>query len=331
MNKVVLSRAPVRICDIGGWTDTWFYPFGAVFNMCVDLYTYVIIKHNVINRIRIHSDNLDLETEINDYSNINYDDTLDLLKAIVKMMNIQEGLDIHVRAEAPPGCGTGTSASVAVALIAGLSSYLGLDLKLNEIAKLAHFVEMEELNLQSGVQDQYAAAYGGINFMEVNYPEVFLTQVKIDPKRILELDNQLILVYLGSRSSDKMHKAVIERCERKEEATLHYLDEIKKCAYEMRDSINSRIKDLARIINNNWKYQKLLHPLMTNPNIQKLEELAKKNGALAFKCNGAGGGGSAVILSDITNNYSLKKKIIKNGYRILPCNLCFNNVQSFLI
>ena len=188
MTKVIFSRAPVRICDVGGWTDTWFYKKGAVFNFCVDLYSYVRIIENNTEKINIISENLDLSTEIMNYRKIEYDGILDLLKAAVKRMEINVGLDIFVRADAPPGCGTGTSASVAVALIAALARYSNKFLVPYEIAELAHKLETEELNVESGVQDQYAAAYGGINFMEIDYPKVKLTKIEIDENRILELE-----------------------------------------------------------------------------------------------------------------------------------------------
>ena len=104
-------------------------PYGAIFNICVDLYSYVRIIQNNSSRIKIISENLNLNTEINDFSGIEYDGNLDLLKAAIKRMEIKEGMNIYVRTEAPPGCGTGTSASVAVALIAALDQLTNKNLR----------------------------------------------------------------------------------------------------------------------------------------------------------------------------------------------------------
>ena len=201
MGKIVYSRAPVRICDIGGWTDTWFCPNGAVFNICISLYSYVRIATNNTKRINIISENLNQRVEIKDIHKIEYNGNLDLLKAAIKRMNIKEGLNLYIRTEAPPGCGTGTSASVAVALIAALARFSNKVLKPYEIANLAHKLETEELKLESGVQDQYAAAYGGINYMEITYPNVKLIPLEPENRIIFELEKQLILVFLSSRSS----------------------------------------------------------------------------------------------------------------------------------
>ena len=329
MKKIVISRAPVRICDIGGWTDTWFYPNGAVFNICIDLYSYVRIVESNNDKVRIFAENLREYTEIKDHSKIEYNGNLDLLKAAIKRMKILGGMDVFIRAEAPPACGTGTSASVAVALVSALARWQEIEMNPLEVAKLAHLLEIEELKLESGVQDQYAAASGGINFMEVNYPDVKLHKIQVSKKRILELENQLILVYLSSRSSSKMHQAVIRNFKNKDNRTMENFDIMKECAYEMKGAINSNIEKVGEIINRNWEAQKKLHPKMTNSYIDKLEKISKEHGALGFKCNGAGGGGSAVILSSVENVFALREEIIKNGYQILPCKLSFNGVESF--
>ena len=325
----VLTRAPTRICDIGGWTDTWFYPKGAVVSFCVDLYSYVRLVENNDKTIKIFAENLEQSAEILNLKKIEYNGVLDLLKAAIKRMNIENGLDIFVRADAPPGCGIGTSASVAVALISAFATYKRLNMDQNNIAALAHKLETEELGLESGVQDQYAAAYGGINFMEIDYPKIKLLKIEINEKRILELENQFILVYFGSRSSSKMHNAVINNYKNRDMVTINSFEIMRQCAYEMKVSINSDIEILGEIINRNWEAQKSLHPLMINPVVTKAEKIAKSNGALGFKCNGAGGGGSATILAEYGHEYQIKKKLIENGYTILPCKLNFTGVRSY--
>lgn len=328
--REVITRAPVRICDIGGWTDTWYYHEGAVFHFCVDLYSHVRLIKNGEKKIRIFAKDLGKSTEILNFKNIEYNGNLDLLKAAVKRMEVYSGVDIYVRADAPPGCGTGTSASVAVALISTLATYKGLHLDQKDISVLAHKLEVEELGLESGVQDQYAASYGGINFMEVDYPDVKISKIKINEKRIFELENQFILVYLSSRSSSAMHNAVIDNYKKKDSDTRKSLNIMKDCAYSMKEVINSDIEDIGDVMNRTWEANKKLHPLMVNPTINKAEKIAKTNGAIGFKCNGAGGGGSATILAGRGHEYQIKKELAENGYKIIPFKLCFKGVSSFI-
>jgi len=330
LSGIIFSRAPVRICDIGGWTDTWYCPNGAVFNLCVDLYSYVRIVPSSNNSITIISENLNLQTEINNLNKIEYDGNLDLLKSAVKRMRIKKGANIYVRTDAPPGCGTGTSASVAVALIAALAKFSEKNLIPEEIASLAHKLEVEELKLESGVQDQYAAALGGVNFMEVSYPSVEVTPIPINNKKICELESQLILVFLSSRSSSEMHKAVIENYKMRDSKTLQSFEIIKNCAREMKRAIKSKdLVYMGDLMNKNWEAQKKLHTLMVNTLIKKAEHIAMDNGAIGFKLNGAGGGGSASIIADIGKEYSLRRQLSDAGFQLLPVKLDFMGVQTW--
>jgi len=332
LSEIIFSRAPVRICDIGGWTDTWYCPDGAVFNICVDLYSYVRIVPSSNNSITIISENLNLQTEINNLKKIEYDGNLDLLKSAVKRMGIKKGANIYVRTEAPPGCGTGTSASVAVALIAALTKFSEKKLKPEEIASLAHKLEVEELKLESGVQDQYAAALGGVNFMEIAYPSVEVTPIPMNNKKICELESRLILVFISSRSSSEMHKAVIENYKKGDTATLKSFEIIKSCANDMRKAIDSKdLTCMGELMNKNWSAQKSLHSLMTNPTIDKAEHISISNGAIGFKLNGAGGGGSATILAGIGNEYSLRRQLSDAGFQLLPVKLDFMGVQTWRV
>lgn len=332
MSDIIFSRAPVRICDIGGWTDTWYCPNGVVFNICVDLYSYVRIVPSSNNSITIISENLNLQTEINNLKKIEYDGNLDLLKSAVKRMGIKKGAKIHVRTEAPPGCGTGTSASVAVALIAALAKFSEKKLKPEEIASLAHKLEVEELKLESGVQDQYAAALGGVNFMEIAYPSAEVTPIPLNNKKICELESQLILVFLSSRSSSEMHRAVIENYKMRDSNTLQSFEIIKNCAREMKRAIKSKdLVYMGELMNKNWEAQKKLHSLMVNTIIKKAEHIAMKNGAIGFKLNGAGGGGSASIIADIGKEYSLRRQLSDAGFQLLPVKLDFMGVQTWRV
>ncbi len=330
MTRVIFSRAPVRICDIGGWTDTWFYPNGAVFNMAIDLYSHVRLQENKDQKVRIISENLNVKTEIKSYRKIEYNGNLDLLKAAVKRMEIEHGLDIFIRADIPPGSGIGTSASVAVALLAALARYKGESIIPHEIASMAHKLETEELNLESGVQDQYAAAFGGINFMEIDYPRVKLHPIHLGDQMICQIESQMMLVYLNSRSSSEMHKNVIKKYMQGDTNIQQLFNTLKNCAIEMKSAVHSKnISDFATIMNKNWNAQKNLHPLMNTEAITKIEKFVNENGAIGFKCNGAGGGGSITLLADVGKEFDLKKKISDAKYTILPVNLNFKGLQTW--
>jgi galactokinase/mevalonate kinase-like predicted kinase len=157
---------------------------------------------------------------------------------------------------------------------------------------------------------------------------VNIENVQIKQSRILELENQLILIYIKPRSSNKMHKVVIENFRNGDPNTIKSLEIMRNCAKKMKSSINSDVATIGEVMNENWQAQKDLHPLMTTPLIEKAESIAFKNNALGFKCNGAGGGGSITILSPIEKAYALQKKLRRNNFTILPCKFCFESVKS---
>ncbi len=330
VEDVVFARAPVRVCDIGGWTDTWFCNNGSVFNFCIDLYSYVRILCKHDPSIEIVSENLDISTEIDEFRKIEYNGTLDLLKSAIKHLKIQRGIKVFARSDAPPGCGTGTSASIAVAMVGALALLDGHYYVRHEIAQLAHVLETDELGLQSGVQDQYAAAYGGFNFMEIAYPNVKISKIDVRPEVTWELEQQLVLVYLESRSSSDMHAAVIGNYEHGDRHTLDAFDELKACpAAAVQALYKGDLEGFGHVMDRNWAAQKALHPKITNAKIDNLARIATSHHALGFKVNGAGGGGSAVILSSSGNEFALKKDILAAGYQILPCKINFSGLQAW--
>ncbi|GAB4330152.1 MAG: GHMP kinase [Promethearchaeota archaeon] len=318
--RVVHARAPVRVCDVGGWTDTWYYGRGKVTNVAINLYSHVRLQANDLDSVRIHSEDLDLDTQIMDYRKVEYDGVLDLLKAAVKRMGVREGLDVFVRADAPPGCGTGTSASVAVALIGALSAWKREPFLSFQAASLAHAIETEELGLQSGVQDQYASAYGGVLHMDVAYPRVQISRIPVSTATICEWESRCVLVYLGSRQSSDVHLKVIERYQQGNEDTIKAHDQLKELAREMALAFyEGDVNRIAEVMNLNWAAQKRLHPDITNDSIVDLEELARECGASGFKVNGAGGGGSAVVMAGAGREYELKKRLQEASYLVFPC------------
>ena len=328
--RVVRSRAPVRVCDMGGWTDTWFCKHGTVLNMAVDLYTHVRLVENGTGEIRIISEDLDRSAEIKDYRRIEYDGNLDLLKAAVKRMGLRAGVDIFVRADSPPGCGTGTSASVAVATLGALAHYAGAPMTPLSVARLAHALETEELGMESGVQDQYAAAYGGICYMDIDYPRVRLRRLRLKKNTICELEERFFVVYLGTRSSSAMHVRVVDRYRRGDKRIHRAFDELTAAARDTAAALTDGDLDaVAALMNRNWAAQRLLHPDMATPAILDVQRLAFRHGAAGFKVNGAGGGGSAVILAAPGREHALRSALLKHNAPLLPCKLNFSGLQTW--
>jgi D-glycero-alpha-D-manno-heptose-7-phosphate kinase len=207
-------------------------------------------------------------------------------------------LDVTVASEMPPGASTGTSASLVVALLAALAHLRGESPTPADLARAAHRLETDHLGLQSGVQDQLAAAYGGINFIEIpSYPETRVLPVSVHPEIRATLDDRLVLIYLGRahRSSD-VHNEVI-RAIADGSSGSSALDALRRAAVRARDALTTGdIEAFAAALTANTIAQQQLHPSLVGAEATRLIAAAGMIGASGWKINGAGGAGGSVTL-----------------------------------
>ncbi len=347
---IVRSRSPVRICDIGGWTDTRFAKHGAVLNISISLFSHCLVRDHVTEGAPggqapadanagdrsavLRALDLEMDVDIADVGRIEYDGSLDLLKAGVKRMSMRGGFEAAIWSDAPPGSGVGSSAAVGVALIAALGHFSGQGLAPHTVAQLAHELETEELGLECGVQDQYASAFGGVCFMEIDYPHVDLSRLPVSPTFLCELEERLVLVYVGqSRLSDAVHRLVIERYESGDEEAVQAMETLRRSAYEMKDALLAeKPARIAETINANWAAQKQLHQDISNERIEEVFEVAMEAGAVAGKANGAGGGGTVIFLTEPGSELSVRQALERlPDCRVLPCQICHEGVRSWVV
>lgn len=302
--RVINAVCPIRICDLGGWTDTWFAETGAVLNFGVYPYAevqiYVSEKTDPAGgRITIHAENFGDRYHL-DPGTIEYD-RHPLLEASIDIMQLPENLtfEVNLFSSAPAGCSTGTSAAISVALLGALDLLTPGQRTPHEIAALAHRVETEKLKLQCGIQDQLCSAYGGICFIEMfRYPFACVSQLAIPNSVWWELERRLVLVYLGkTHSSSDVHRQVIDRLDRKD-ADKSALEPLRRAAYHGKEAIYAGdLKAFGRCMIQNTEAQAALHPALVSADARAVIDLAREHGALGWKVNGAGGeGGSLTVL-----------------------------------
>ncbi|HOZ45118.1 MAG TPA: GHMP kinase [Candidatus Hydrogenedentes bacterium] len=302
--RIINAVAPIRICDLGGWTDTWFAEKGAVLNIGVYPYAEAQIyvserRSDSRGRITIHAENFGERYSID--SGFTEYDRHPLLEASIDIMELPENLsfEVNLYSAAPAGCSTGTSASVTVALLGALDLLTPGHRTPHEIASLAHRVETEKLGLQCGIQDQLCAAYGGICFIEMfHYPYASVSPLQIPNAIWWEFERRLLLVYLGrTHSSSDVHRQVIDRLDR-EDADKSSLEPLRAAAYAGKDAIYAGdFEGFGRQMITNTEAQAALHPALVSDAAREVIALAKAHGAIGWKVNGAGGeGGSLTIL-----------------------------------
>jgi D-glycero-alpha-D-manno-heptose-7-phosphate kinase len=329
---IVKSIAPARILDFGGWTDTWFAGHGLVLNVAVDLYAKVVVVTREKPGASIVAQDFGEAVEIRDPSQILYDGKHDLLKAALNVTQVDR-VDISVYSDVPPGCGTGSSAAVSVALVGALAVLADMHLTPHEVAVLAHRLETEELGIQSGVQDQVASAMGGIGYHCIDpYPSVSSSPVRLPEHISLELESRLLLVYTGeSHLSGDVHKSVIADYEAGVEKTVQAMETLRNTPVWAKSALmRGDFVELAEIMNINNAAQTQLHERIVTEHIEKLEQITRESGAMGFKINGAGGGGSVTLLCASDNVRQVESAVKGAGFQILPCHLDDRGLRTWV-
>ncbi|MCX6016562.1 MAG: GHMP kinase [Chloroflexales bacterium] len=296
----IIAHAPVRICDLGGWTDTWFAGHGRICSLAVAPGVTVEIT---MAASTTPTDTITVEA-VNYGRTMRYpDDMIEhplLVAAIAELPPpIGATLTIRVAAQLPPGCATGTSAAVAVALLAGLAACHGNHPSAGELARLAHQLETDRLGLQSGIQDQIGAAYGGCNDITMSaYPTATVHSLRLSSQTVAQLNQQMVLFYLGKpHISSAIHQQVITRFESTPTAQ-QLLDPLRQIASAGGHAIaNGDLVTFGLLMRQNTEAQRALHPMLISADVDDIITLATQHDALGWKVNGAGGdGGSLAVL-----------------------------------
>lgn len=325
--SAVVARAPVRVCDAGGWTDTWFAGSGLVCNLAVGPGVEVRVRTrsrpgptNVALDVAAYGDRY--ETALGDRPGRH-----PLLEAALASAAPAEGaaLDVSITAAPPPGCGTGTSAAVVVALLGALHAGAGESVDAHEVATAAHRVESDDLGWQSGVQDQHAAAHGGACLITIDeYPTARVERIPLAPETVEAMRGRLVTVYLGRpHQSSTIHEHVIAALEHGGPAADARLAPLRDAAAAAAASLTAGDLDgWAAALAANTEMQAALHPDLVGGEARRLIALARRHGAAGWKVNGAGGDGGTVSVvgpDDPAALARLRAAIADRGkWRILP-------------
>ena len=296
---LVRSRAPLRISFSGGGTDVSPYPErfgGCVLSCTIDKYAYVTVRARDDAQIAIRS--LDYGIEVT------YDPTelgtaggqLKLVDAIVRRFNAR-GIDIFMHSDAPPGSGLGSSSAMIVALCAALARFGGHEISTYELAELAYEIERDDLAITGGMQDQYAAAFGGFNFIEFDADHVTVNPLRIGESTLNELRYNLMLCYTGgTRVSSNILAEQTKRVQDNNDDAMVALHRIKKLTFDLkRLLLRNNLPEFGSGLHEAWLCKRNLASSISNRQIDALYEAARDAGAWGGKILGAGGGGYLLV------------------------------------
>jgi len=310
--RLIRARAPLRVSFAGGGTDVPPYPAeegGLVLSATINRYAYGTLRPREDRRIGIQSLDLDAVASFALDEARPRGDRLDLVNAAIQKLasDSPNGFDLFLHSGAPPGSGLGASSAVVVTLVGLLSSHMKMPLTDYERARLAYTVEREDLGLKGGTQDQYAAVFGGFNFMEFRDEDVIVNPLRIPPEIIHELEYNLLLCFSGgTRVSDHIIEDQTNRYQSQEASTLDGLRMQKELASEMKNALlQGSLTEFGNLLDQAWTYKKKMSPKITNAHIDQLYEQAKRHGAIGGKVTGAGGGGYMLLYC----RYDVKHKV----------------------
>lgn len=318
--RLLRARAPLRVSFAGGGTDVQPYPEengGLVLSATINRYAYGTLRRREDRQIGIQSLDLDAVVSIALEEARPDGDRLDLIKAAIQKLASDSpvGFDLFLHSAAPPGSGLGSSSAVVVALVGLLSEHMRMPLTDYEKARLAYTVEREDLGLKGGTQDQYAAVFGGFNFMEFRGDDVIVNPLRIPTESIQELEYNLLLCFTGgTRVSDHIIDDQTDRYRAKSSSTVDGLQMQKELAVEMKDALlRGNLTEFGRLLGRAWDYKKQMSPKISNPHIDELYEEALKHGAIGGKVTGAGGGGYMLLYCRYDAKHEVREALAALG------------------
>lgn len=322
------SKAPLRIGLAGGGTDVSPYCDiygGAILNATVSLYAYATIEPNDGQTIVLDALDRRMRIELPWAEALPINGELDLLKGVYnhiqrKYSVPQTGFTLTTYVDAPAGSGLGTSSTLVVAIAGAFAEMLKLPLGEYDLAKMAYEIERLDLKLSGGRQDQYAASFGGVNFMEFYADEkVVVNPLRIRRDYLWELENNLLLYYTStSRESakiiDRQSRNVIEN---KTDA-IAAMHQLKEQASMMKEALlMGRIHKIGEILDYGFEQKRKMAEGITNPMMEEIYALAKSAGATGGKISGAGGGGFMIFYCPVNTRYRVAQALEKFGGKVI--------------
>ena len=311
---MIISKTPLRISFAGGGTDFPSYykhnEFGAVLSASIDSYLYVIVKEQSSlfgGEYRLNYSETELVKDLELIKN-------PIIRECIRFLEIDEKLYIGTTADAPASSGLGSSSSFCVGLLNALYKFKNESISLGRLAEEASHIECDILLRPMGKQDQYAAAYGGINYIRFNDDEsVELRPINMSSKNLKLLANSALLFWTRiSRPSESVLTEQDEKNKYNEDTLCLMRGQASELVKTLIDPSFS-IGKLGSIIDQGWSYKKQLSSNVSNKKINDYYSMAKSCGALGGKISGAGGGGFLLIIAEKSTHINIIKKMATLG------------------
>jgi D-glycero-alpha-D-manno-heptose-7-phosphate kinase len=310
------SKAPLRIGLAGGGTDVSPYSEqygGAILNATISLAAHASIEPLDTKEIIIESLDQKQTQRFEWTKELPITGMLDLLKGVYNRIQKDYGIPatgfrLSTFVDAPAGSGLGTSSTLVVAIIGAFTEMLKLPLGDYDIAHYAYEIERTDLKLAGGKQDQYAATFGGVNFMEFYEDDkVIVNPLRIRPEYLHELQNNIVLYFTStSRESATIIKEQQKNVTEKNEKSIEAMHQLKEQAKRMKEALlRGKLHEIGEILDFGFLQKRLMAHNISNTSIEDIYNGAKKAGAMGGKISGAGGGGFMIFYCPANTRYNV--------------------------
>lgn len=338
----IRSKAPLRLGLAGGGSDVSPYSDifgGLILNATINLYAHCTIEETSNGKIEIIAADLNQSLSYKLEPQLPIDGKLDLHKGvynrIISDFEVEpKSFRITTYSDAPAGSGLGSSSTMVVCILQAFAEWYNLPLGDYEIARLAYEIERIDIGLSGGKQDQYAAAFGGFNFMEfLQNDHVIVNPLRIKPWVVEELEASLLLFFTGaSRSSAKIIDEQKKNTRENNATAIEAMHKIKQSAIDMKTAIlRGEINTFAAILGQAWEDKKKMAKSITNPMIQEAFDKALSAGAIAGKVSGAGGGGFIMFVVEPTKRKDVERALSALDGRVVEFQFSDKGTQSWKI
>lgn len=318
------SKAPLRIGLAGGGTDVSPYSDlygGAILNATLSLYAHATIEPIEENKIILHAIDRK-EEEVHEWSaQLPINGKLDLLKGVYNRIQKdqslkQQGFRLSTYVDAPAGSGLGTSSTLVVAIIGAFAEMYRLAFGEYDMAHYAYEIERKDLGLAGGKQDQYAATFGGVNFMEFfSDDKVIVNPLRVRQQHLFELENNLLLYYTAtSRESAELIKKQSRNVTNKKESSIEAMHHLKEQAQMMKEALlKGKLNQIGEILDFGFQQKRKMAEGISNSLMEEIYTEAKSAGATGGKISGAGGGGFMIFYCPGNTKYNVRNALEKFG------------------
>lgn len=336
------SKAPLRIGLAGGGTDVSPYADlygGAILNITIGMYAYATIKPLSGNKIHINAIDRNESVIVDSKKKLETNGKLDLAKGVYNrvvkdFVKRPLAFELTTHVDAPPGSGLGSSSTLVVAILGAFVEWLKLPLGEYDIAHLAYRIEREDLKMHGGRQDQYAATFGGVNYMEFyKNDKVIVNPLRVKSKWLHELENNLVLFFTEtSRLSSSIIAKQSENVKKKNTKSIDAMHSLKEQSVNMKEALlQGDIDNIGKILHAGWEHKKAMAEGISNPHLENIYSAALKAGATGGKISGAGGGGFMIFYAPYNSKFKVIEALNKLGGRVMSYKFTQHGLTTWTI